>query len=193
MALRGFGVGRLLGVVAADDGGEVVLALLFAGGDGVGVEAGIGVRLDPRNLGAQGGDLAVGAADVRARRVAARVVGGAAAAVARPVAVGVAQRGERVVVAGQERLGVLIDLEAGVGDQRSQFASSQVGPGVPVGELDGRGAVTVGGRALADVVDAGISVRPHSTGRARRVNSGLTFPDEELHDRHSSASTDGTK
>ncbi|MFI1700418.1 hypothetical protein ACH419_31175 [Streptomyces bobili] len=34
--------------MAADDGGEVVLALLFVGGDGVGVEAGVGVRVDPR-------------------------------------------------------------------------------------------------------------------------------------------------
>ncbi|MFI9234437.1 hypothetical protein [Streptomyces rimosus] len=47
-------VGRLPGVVASDDGGEVGFALLFAGGDGVGVEAGVGVRIDPRDLRPQG-------------------------------------------------------------------------------------------------------------------------------------------
>lgn len=68
------------------------LALLFSDGDGVGGETGVGVRVDPRDLGPQGGDLAVGAADVRACRVAAGMVGGVTGAVARPVAVGVAQK-----------------------------------------------------------------------------------------------------
>jgi hypothetical protein len=53
-----------------------------------------------------------------------------AAAVARSVEVGVAQGGERVVVAGQERFRVFVDLEAGVGNQRAQLAFAQVGPGI---------------------------------------------------------------
>ncbi|MBP2053799.1 hypothetical protein J2Z21_006801 [Streptomyces griseochromogenes] len=65
---------RLLGVVAVDDLGEVGSALLFSGRDGVGVEAGFGGGVDPRDLGPQGGDPAVGVVDVRARRMASGVV-----------------------------------------------------------------------------------------------------------------------
>lgn len=122
-------------------------ALLLADRDGVGIEADFGGGADPRDLGPQGVDLTVGAADVRARRMAPGVVRSAAAAVTRPVAVRGAQRGERVVVAGQEGFRVLVDLEAGVGDQCTQLAFAEVGPGVAVGELRGRDAVAVGGRA----------------------------------------------
>ncbi|MGW5475475.1 hypothetical protein [Streptomyces sp. NPDC004008] len=117
--------------------------LLFAGSDGIG----FGARIDPRDLGSQGGDLAVGTADVRARWVTAGVVGSPPAAVAHPVAVRVAQCGEPVVIAGQEHLQVLVDLEAAVGDQGVQFAFTEVRPGVGLEELGGRGAVMVGGWA----------------------------------------------
>ncbi|MFE0358861.1 hypothetical protein ACFW2I_36080 [Streptomyces nigra] len=54
------------------------------------------------------------------------------------------------MVAGQERLRVLVDLEAWVGDQRAQFALAQVGPGVAIGELGGRAAdFLAGGEAFA--------------------------------------------
>ncbi|MGX1675283.1 GNAT family N-acetyltransferase [Streptomyces sp. NPDC055400] len=48
---------------------------------------------------------------------------------------GVAQGGERVEVAGEERFRVFPDLEAGIGNQRAQLAFAQVGPGISVGEL----------------------------------------------------------
>ncbi|MCZ1021438.1 hypothetical protein [Streptomyces noursei] len=144
----------MLGVVAADDVGEVGPALLLAGRDGEGVETSLGGVVDPYDLRPQSGDLAVGAADVGARRLAAGVVRSAAAAVARPVPVRVAQRGERVVVAGQEGFRVLVDLEARVFDERAELAFAEVGPGVAVGELGGRGAVAVGGRA-ADLLAGG--------------------------------------
>ncbi|MER5853555.1 hypothetical protein ABT126_43285 [Streptomyces sp. NPDC002012] len=51
-----------MGDVAADDVGEVGSTLLFAGRDGV--EASFSGGVDPRDLGPQGGDLAVGAADL---------------------------------------------------------------------------------------------------------------------------------
>lgn len=82
---------RLPGVVVADDVGEVGSALLFAGRDGVGVEAGLGGGVDPSDLAPQHDDLAVRAADVRARWMATGAVLGAPAAAVRPAAVWVAQ------------------------------------------------------------------------------------------------------
>ncbi|NEA46390.1 hypothetical protein [Streptomyces sp. SID10815] len=128
-------------MVAADDVGEVGSALLFAGRDGVGDEARFGRGVDSGGLGPQGGDLAVGAADVRAGRMPAGVVRGA-------------QCGECVVIAGQEGFRVLEDLEPGVVDECAQLAFAEVGAGVAVGELGGRGAVAVGGRA-ADLLVVG--------------------------------------
>src|SRR6266496_5812208 len=135
----GCGAGAL---VRGDDLPQGLLALAVALGDGMRVESGVDLGLQGVGLGAGAGDVAVGPGDVAAGAVAAVKAGGDRSTLC--AAVGVAQRGQRVVVARQQGVWVVEHAQPAVVQQRPSLPLGQHRTLVGGGELSSAGAVAFG-------------------------------------------------
>src|SRR6266498_3668753 len=144
----GWWVGRGA-LVRGDDLPQGLLALAVALGDGMRVESGVDLGLQGVGLGAGAGDVGVGPGDVAAGAVAAVKAGGDRSTLC--AAVGVAQRGQRVVVARQQGVWVVEHAQPAVVQQRPSLPLGQHRTLVGGGELSSAGAVAFG-RGAADVL-----------------------------------------
>src|SRR6266536_3762645 len=135
------------GLVAADDLVQRGLALPQPLLDRQRNRAVGDLGLDPADLGLNALNVGVGAGDVRAGAVAPVLAGGALRLAAGLAAVGIAERLERIVVAGQQRLRRVEDLQARVVQQGSVLALGGEPARVGCLELAGGGDVAAGGRA----------------------------------------------
>src|SRR6266545_2916318 len=153
---------RTPGVLAWASRGLMAVAMLAAGvgsagpvmavrmrADGVRVESGVDLGLQGVGLGAGAGDVGVGPGDVAAGAVAAVKAGGDRSTLC--AAVGVAQRGQRVVVARQQGVWVVEHAQPAVVQQRPSLPLGQHRTLVGGGELSSAGAVAFG-RGAADVL-----------------------------------------